>query len=363
MLQRVYVDNYRCLVNFDCQFAARQLLLGANGSGKTTLFDVLLLLRDFCAYGLQYDAMFLGLSTTRWQEVPTQSFELDVVGNGGTFRFRLVVDAWGSPARPRVSTEEVLFDGKPVFRFANGDVQLFNDRHEAKVTYPFDWHRSALATITERRENTKLTWFKRWLSQLSFFSPDPRQMHPVAEKEAAWPARNLSNFASWYRHLRLEDDDQALLQDLREVIPGFHSMDLKDVGMGNRVLTVTFADQSQWYGFGELSDGQRVLIALYTILHFVASQPTVLLLDEPDNFIALGEILPWLDKLLDRAEESGAQIFVLSHHPELLNRMAVEGGILFDRPQGRHTRARRYHDSADTGLSPAELVARGWENE
>jgi hypothetical protein len=120
-------------------------------------------------------------------------------------------------------------------------VHLFNDRHEEKVKYPFDWFRSALATITERAENKKLSWFKQWLGSLLFVMPDPRRMATIAEKEAPVPAMDLSNFAAWYRHLRLETDDQKLLQDLREVMPGFDGMDLKDAGLGNRFLQLTFS--------------------------------------------------------------------------------------------------------------------------
>src|ERR1017187_7533212 len=102
MLDRLFVDNYRCLVNFECRFGAKQLILGPNGSGKTTLFDVLALLRDFCVGGLQFEYAFAGPTRTRWQQVSEQTFELDVSGNDGAYTFRLVIDAWGNPVRPRV---------------------------------------------------------------------------------------------------------------------------------------------------------------------------------------------------------------------------------------------------------------------
>ncbi|HEY3245757.1 MAG TPA: AAA family ATPase, partial [Phycisphaerae bacterium] len=116
---------------------------------------------------------------------------------------------------------------------------------------------------------------------------------------------------------------------------------------------------------GELSDGQRVLIGLYAVLHFALKPGATLCFDEPDNFIALREVQPWLTKVLDRTEDddSAAQVLIVSHHPELLNRMAFRDGLLLDRPGGRHTRVRPFDDPSQTGLSAAELVARGWERE
>src|SRR4051794_2000260 len=132
MLERLYVDNYRCLVNFECRLAAKQLIVGPNGAGKSTLFDVLTLLRDVCVRGELNGETLAGPTRTRWQDVPEQSFELDVTGNGGKYEFRLVLDTVGAPARVRVIKEEVNFCGSPVFRFATGEVHLFNDQHEDK---------------------------------------------------------------------------------------------------------------------------------------------------------------------------------------------------------------------------------------
>ena len=48
------------------------------------------------------------------------------------------------------------------------------------------------------------------------------------------------------------------------------------------------------YSISELSDGQRYLITLCMILHFLISRGDTVFLDEPDNFISLREIQPWL---------------------------------------------------------------------
>lgn len=381
MLTRIYVDNFRCLVNFECHLGPQQLVLGPNGAGKSTLFDVLSLLRDFCVFGEPPDRLipaprFGGPTRTRWQNVSLQTFELDVTGNGGTYKFRLEIDSWGNPERPRVLLEAVKFNNVPIFCFDGGFVYLFDDRHsQEKVRYPFDEHRSALATITERNDNTRLSWFKRWLGGLLYVQPNPWLMHGIAAQETARPDQHLSNFADWYRHLRQETDDHEFIRDLRDVIEGFVSLRLEVAGEGRREIKVRMTGSDHGPGNGkkqesefllsELSEGQRVLIGLYAVLHFALKPGATICFDEPDNFIALREIQPWLSKVIDRTEddESNSQVLIASHHPELLNRMAFKEGLLFDRPGGRHTRVRRFDDPSNTGLTAAELVARGWERE
>jgi hypothetical protein len=372
MLTRVHVDNYRCFVNFECRLGAQQLLLGPNGAGKSTFFDVLTLLRDFCVRGETSDDRFAGRTRTRWQDLQEQTFELDVSGNEGSYRMRLVMDSWGNPERPRVVVEEVTFSGKPIFRFEKGEVHLFNDRSEDKVQYPFDWHRSALATVTERKDNTRLSWFKRWLDGLLLVSPDPRRMSGVAGQESRSPDHYLSNFADWYRHLRQETEDFDYMTDLADVIEGFVTMRLEDAGERRRELKVRMGGlengssrgKDSEYLLGELSEGQRVLVGLYAVLHFGMKPGATLCFDEPDNFIALKEVQPWLTKVLDRTEDDKvpAQVLIASHHPELLNRMAFTSGLFFDRPGGRHSRAQSFSDPSDTGLSASELIVRGWEH-
>ena len=46
MFNRLWVDNYKCLVNFELRLGETALLLGANGSGKTSVLDVVRALRQ-----------------------------------------------------------------------------------------------------------------------------------------------------------------------------------------------------------------------------------------------------------------------------------------------------------------------------
>ena len=60
-------------------------------------------------------------------------------------------------------------------------------------------------------------------------------------------------------------------------------------------------------------------------------------------------------------DEQNAQVILVSHHPELLNQLAGQGGVLLDRPNGGETRVLAFSPPDDSGLMPSEIIARGWE--
>ena len=310
MLKRVYIDNFRSFVNFELALGQQQLILGLNGSGKSTLLEVLTAVKKLVVGDAHPEVLFPDTSRTRWQTLSQQTFELDV-DLGASYRFRLEIDSWGSPARTRIRREVVLCDNRPVFEFIEGEVHLFNDNFQHKVTYPFDWFRSALATVQPRSENTKLTQFKNWVETLYCLQLNPHRMSQWAEREESEPASDMVNFASWYRHMAQEraDSGSKLQGQLRKIIPGLESLDLRAAGGNRRVVALEFSDGSSpphffRIGFEELSDGQRILICLYALLNFVVEGDACLFLDEPENYIAIPEIQPWLMELRDRIEDA-----------------------------------------------------------
>ena len=106
-----------------------------------------------------------------------------------------------------------------------------------------------------------------------------------------------------------------------------------------------------------------MLIGLYMVLHFVIAKGQTVILDEPDNFISLREIQPWLLAAEEAVENSKGQLILISHHPEILNQWAQESGLRFFREENGHARTERFKTDPDGLLQPSELVARGWENE
>ena len=151
--------------------------------------------------------------------------------------------------------------------------------------------------------------------------------------------------------------------DLRERIPGFITLRFEQAGDG-RILVVDLKSDDgtkQAFRFDELSDGQRVLIMLYTLLRSATSNIGVTVcLDEPANFLALPEIQPWVDALYDFSEEDN-QGLIISHHPRVFNALIENHGIWFSRRDfAGPTRTTPVRIDQDAELSVAEMMARQW---
>ena len=137
--------------------------------------------------------------------------------------------------------------------------------------------------------------------------------------------------------------------------------------VNTRAFTLDFDENGKRYelGLDEISDGQRALVALYSLVHLSAGLGYTLFLDEPENYVALPEIEPWLAELSDRCGDAIPQAVICSHHPELIDYLGLSSGISLSREPSGVTRATRIEDlsltTAEGGLKLSEIVARGWD--
>ena len=119
------------------------------------------------------------------------------------------------------------------------------------------------------------------------------------------------------------------MEALRKVLDDFQSIRMERVGSEARAFIIVFEGQNGRYELrlDELSDGQRALIALYALVNLAGDQD-VLFLDEPDNYLSLAEIQPWLMALSDTCGTRPRQAILCSHHPELIDYLGSEAGML-----------------------------------
>ncbi len=67
--------------------------------------------------------------------------------------------------------------------------------------------------------------------------------------------------------------------------------------------------------------------------------------------------------LRERLEDVGGQIVLISHHPEFINALAPTHAVVFGRDNGGPVRVKPFEVALSGAISPAEVVARGWESE
>lgn len=367
MLTRVHIDNYKALVNFDLPLPQRCLLLGANGSGKSSVFEVVEFLRELMkgtALLLADSARVPAQTLTRFQTRLQQQFELEAKLGEHRYLYRLLIGHRPEHGDCRIDAESLSYDGdKPLFSSEAGRAQLYRDNGSKGPEVLVDWSRSSLPILAGRKDNQLLTRFVGWLSRqvvIARINPDPRSMLSVSERPSPELASDLSNFASFWRHTHEEDAEASLhlRAYLADSLPGFRGLEFRKLSEKAARLTARFGDTS--YGFEELSDGQRVLIALYALLVATRERSLCLFLDEPDNFVAHREIQPFFNAL---EECSSLQVVLISHHPTIANLMAMESGVIFRRAAGAPTRVETFSAPDGTTLSVGDLLAQGFFDE
>jgi predicted ATPase len=356
MLTRLYIDNFRCFEKFEWRPGRKQLILGRNGTGKTSLMDALHYIARVASRGERVDEWFKLSERTRWLDQREQVFEIEAQLKAANYFYRLVIEPGGEPARPRVQWETLRLNDDPIFNICNAEAL------NPGPSYQLDQSRSALSTFVGRG----IAPFREWVAGISCWHINPFSLGSRAEGEDVAPRIDLANFAAWYRHLVQADprENDAFRQDLRESLDGFDQFIIRaDAGESGPILYAEFLREGKTIKlpFGELSDGQRCLTCLYAILHFVVAKGGTAFIDEPDNFVSLREIQPWLMRIEEVADDSNGQVILISHHPEILNQWAGPYGVQFIRDGAGPVRVEPFKGDPGGTLTVAELVARGWD--
>lgn len=367
MITRLYVNNFRCLVAFKAEFDSFAVLCGPNGAGKSSVFDALRILQNLgtgdALLGGTGEQDLPSLDFTDWLDSPIQEFEIGLSVDGHTFDYVLHIEQTAQYEKPRIIEEHASWDHKLLFTRDLDGVE-FEKADGTKASFPLDWRKAALANIQPRGGNlSKVAMLQQEIAKLLILRPNPRSMEQESKAEVRHPDLSMTNLTSWYRSLAQEQEWTDALRDaLRDVWPDFRSFKLVDAGLNTKALQLRFeseAGKPTLLFFHQLSDGERALIGLYMVRAALETGAMrTVMLDEPDNFVGLPELQPWVLSMRELLDQKH-QLVLISHHPEILSNSGEANGRYLWRDN--HSSPTRYGPlKVPEGMEAGEAIARGW---
>ncbi|MCB9541616.1 MAG: AAA family ATPase [bacterium] len=359
MITRLYADNFRCLSNFELKLGSMALLVGDNGTGKSSVLAVMERLCRIASDPTADLGELMPWSTlTRWDRRTEQHFELDIVVAERAYRYTLRLAHDTSDASARILAESIQAGERTIYSCTDGSAVWYReDGNIFELPLRAAAQRSLLALFDFSTAEHEILRVRDALSRCATLRLDPTRIAADAPREVDRIAADGHDFARWYLHFvtSAPSAQGPLFTTLAAVLPGFQALRFDGRG-ANRTLYADFAAGSTRYAlrFDELSEGQRALIVLYALLAGLGADGT-LWIDEPVNHIALGEIQPWLFEALERLD-TGGQIVLVSHHPDLIDFMAAREAIVFHRPHGGPTRVMPLTVDRDEALRASDVI-------
>ncbi len=337
MIHRFYVNNYRCLDNFELPIEglSSALLLGKNGAGKSTVGRALQVLQQI-GRGVNRVGKLVGERDVSFgrTDVPVR-FELSVKLGEWHFEYTLALELPPHFREMRVLEESLTISGDVKFSRQVAELRFPRSGSGQEATMPVDWHLVGLPLVQARSDRDPVHVFQQWLGRMVILQPDPAMISGDSGDESLFPERDLSNLGDWWSGILNHSPAAYAKIDkaLRQVMPDL--LDIKNplVAKESRSLIVQFGDASrpQPIPFELLSDGEKCLVAWAMVMAAnEAYGPLFCFWDEIDCHLALSEIGDFTGDLR-RAFERGGQFVATSHNVEAIHRFSDNNTFVLHR--------------------------------
>jgi len=376
MLRRIEIDNYKMFENFTLDFTEGvNIICGPNGSGKSSLLELMHSLTGFLATNdvsdsVNYSVMeaFPFRSFCRWKVQDNGYGDMTICVTLGdeheSFRYKLTVRFDFRDNRNRVQEESLVLisqgDERQIISFSEGMINMKTDDNK-ELSFRGDRNISGL--IMGSNNNSRIRDFAKMMAEIYALRLDPNVVMKDFKTDALTLELRGERFSAWqYKNINtIMEKYTELKEHYKYFIPGLSNFNNTLIGDLRRwKVNVEYKEKNYELEFRELSDGQKMLIVLYSLLVFIPDGST-LIIDEPENYLAPGELQPWLFAVNDAWEERGIQFILITHNPKTLNWYHKEAFIF--RIQGEPPRIVAEPNSNDMSETLFnKLCEMEWEN-
>ena len=337
MLHRLYVNNFRCLENFELtpKGISSALLIGKNGSGKSTIATALEVLQSIGRGINKVDQLVQKQDFSQGRSHLPMRFEIEVFLQNNLYQYSLAFELPENGKAMRVFEEDLLVNGTAIYSRKEAKITLLRNLQNREAEFLVDWHLVALPVIQEQSQTDPLHIFKTWLAHLIILAPIPSFMKGDSHGETLEPHRTGSNFGEWFSGLlsRYPAAYTQIDQYLRDVIPDFKDVRNEFIGKDFKNMRVRFEEKIAHLSidFNDLSDGEKCFfLGAVVVVANHSYGPLFCFWDEPENYLSLSEVGHFVMSLR-RSFKNGGQLLVTSHNPEAIRKFSNENTWLLHR--------------------------------
>ena len=309
------------------------LVCGQNGIGKSSILELMHSLVGFLATPetsdhVNYSVMeaFPYETFCRWAVDPMgygdMTIKIILDEEGDAFSYTLTVRFNFRYNQIRVHHESLvlLSDGevKTLLSFSEGIISMATDDN-GDLSFNGDQNVSGL--ITGARNNSLVQKFVTMIAKVYNLHLNPAVIAQDFKTGTKTLGAKGERFASWHFSNFTNDAEKQVSTTklFKSFIPGLSNVNCPPSGDFFRwKVRVKYNDKFYDLELRELSDGQKILFVLYSLLANVPDGST-LIIDEPENYLAPGELQPWLDAVNDAWEERDIQFILITHNPKTIN--------------------------------------------
>jgi ABC-type cobalamin/Fe3+-siderophores transport system ATPase subunit len=334
MIERLHVQNFRCLESFTLELAGRlsAVVIGKNGAGKSTVLQCLKLFQSICRGSGRVGGLISAGDFTEHRTDRPMRFEVGLTLTNRRFTYTVSFEWPASFREARILDESLSVDGAAIFTRDKAQVQL-----SGGPAFGLDWHIFALPVINERPGERAIQDIKTFFATMILIAPIPANMTGFAEEPSMELQPDAANYASCLRALLVQKPAAYSVFDsyVRAVIPDFSSIENVERGESGTQLIVNFEQQnpprSLSLEFKALSDGEKCFfLSAYIIASNTVGSPVFCMWDEPDNHLSLSEVGQFITGLRKMTNRRG-QFIATTHHPETVRKFSDETTLMLTR--------------------------------
>ncbi|MCB1823146.1 MAG: AAA family ATPase [Candidatus Competibacteraceae bacterium] len=345
-INKIILDNFKSLVDFEMELAAFTCLIGLNGAGKTTVLQAMDFLSQLMNGRLtewlkQRDWKATDLLCNKLVRKRTIKFSVHLTLNNGQ------PAVWNGEfntlaQRLYCSAETVTVSDKIVLKVAEGKYTLASQTALSPI--PFTYQGSILSQLKDSVLTPELLNAKQTLQgikSLELLSPHLMRQRARQADDVGVGGEKLSAFLASLP----ETKKQAIIQKMKEFYPKFVDYYVSSIQAGWKKLNIREGYVLEDQGLfstpisteaRHINDG---LLRLLTILAQTQTDHSFLLFDEIEN----GVNPELVEKLVNVLLNASQQVLVTTHSPMILNylpdEVARESVMFIYRTREGHTKA------------------------